>query len=332
MGEDWETGHAPLFGSVLATGCAALLAAAPLAADPCLDKPDMQQAQACVRASAQAADAALGDAYRRLRARLSDHPTALQRLPEVERAWQRYRDAHLATRFPAANPRLEYGSLYPLCAALAARDLTRARVRELERWPGACDAATDGRHLAASLEAIRRDYAGDSEFLGKLAAAQDAWRAFSTAESSAAASLRPAKDCAAGNAASRALALAPWLRGVEEGDVCAGSIRVRTRTAKRDVPTVVVHGERKKTIGTIRELVGGDRACYVTLTDDNGERFDELAGFELCDRGRDLLGRRVRLRYVIANVLAASCQGDMDCGKSDTVVLIREATALPPAR
>jgi uncharacterized protein YecT (DUF1311 family) len=309
-----------------------LLAAIPpaLAVDPCFDKADMALTLACVRESARAADDALDDAHRRLEERHGREPGQAARLREARQAWLRYRDAHLAARFPAADPRVEYGSVYPLCAALVRRDFTRTRARELERWPGACGSPEGGKALAAGLDAIRRDYADQPEFLARLEAAQSAWQAFSAAEAAAAAPLsRPGQDCGSGHAAARAAVLDAWRRGVEEGDVCAGSIRIRS-VAKRVAPAVAIAGEQKKTVGTIRELVNGDRACYVTLTDDNGERFDEMAAFTLCERERELRGRRVRLSYELANVLAAECQGNMDCGKSDRVVLIRSVTLLPP--
>jgi uncharacterized protein YecT (DUF1311 family) len=318
--------------ATLAAGFPALLASLQLTADPCLDRPDMQQVQSCVRASARAAGDALDDAYRRLRERVAAQPALLERLRDVQQAWRGYRDAHLGARFPAANPRVEYGSVYPLCAALVARDFTQARAHELERWPGDCEITAGSRALAESMQAIRRDYADKSEFLAKLEAAQAAWEAFSRAESGAIALLRTGEGCGSARAAARAAMLDPWLRGVEEGDVCAGSVRIATDAVKGSAPTETIRGERKKTVGTIRELVNGDRACYVTLIDDDGERFDEMADFELCGRERELLGRRARLYYEVANVLAAACQGNMDCGRSDSVVLIRSAVVLPPSR
>ena len=82
----------------------------------------------------------------------------------------------------------------------------------------------------------------------------------------------------------------------------------------------------------LKELQNGDRACYVILTTDNGEQSIE-GDFELCPgASRDasaLIGKAVSYRTEKANVLAESCQGDVDCGKSDQVDMIVELTAAP---
>jgi uncharacterized protein YecT (DUF1311 family) len=84
---------------------------------------------------------------------------------------------------------------------------------------------------------IRAAYKEDAEFLGKLQTAQKAWLAFRDAELDA---VYPAADketqygsvypmCRCQALASlttqRVEQLKQWLTGVEEGDVCAGSVR-----------------------------------------------------------------------------------------------------------
>lgn len=76
------------------------------------------------------------------------------------------------------------------------------------------------------------------------------------------------------------------------------------------------------------KLVGlelGDRACYVHL-ETAGAPISTEGDFELCLGGKNdatrLVGRTVVIATEKANVLAASCQGDADCGKSDVVELI----------
>ncbi|GAB5520366.1 MAG: hypothetical protein RhofKO_26170 [Rhodothermales bacterium] len=76
-----------------------------------------------------------------------------------------------------------------------------------------------------------------------------------------------------------------------------------------------------KTYGQLENLEAGDVACYATLLDEEGASFTEMADFGVCDQ-TELIGEWVTLTYEIGTVLAASCQGDMDCGKSDTVALI----------
>lgn len=88
---------------------------------------------------------------------------------------------------------------------------------------------------------------------------------------------------------------------------------------------VFIFGEWKKTTGTIQDMVQGDRACYIDLLDDLGIKFTELAHFDLCsDAG--MRGKKVQLIYEQGKVHAASCQGNMDCEESDTVLLIKELT------
>lgn len=82
----------------------------------------------------------------------------------------------------------------------------------------------------------------------------------------------------------------------------------------------------------LKALVVGDRACYVLLASAAGEKHHE-GSFELCTGGpkdaNALIGRRVTFTTERAKVLAASCAGNMDCGKSDTVNLIVTLTAAP---
>lgn len=80
--------------------------------------------------------------------------------------------------------------------------------------------------------------------------------------------------------------------------------------------------------GVLRSLQNGDRACYAEVEDSRGARHSLEAAFELCAR-TDLIGRRVQLVRRTARVLAASCQGDPDCGRSDVVELIVELRSLP---
>ncbi|GMV21065.1 MAG: hypothetical protein AMXMBFR57_10140 [Acidimicrobiia bacterium] len=75
--------------------------------------------------------------------------------------------------------------------------------------------------------------------------------------------------------------------------------------------------------GIITELVSGDTACYVTLKPETGDPVTEMADFEICEK-KELVGKRVTLTWEEGNVLAAECQGDVDCGKSEKVWLINK--------
>ncbi|MGC1309829.1 MAG: hypothetical protein WA885_21600 [Phormidesmis sp.] len=84
-------------------------------------------------------------------------------------------------------------------------------------------------------------------------------------------------------------------------------------------------------VANITRLEAGDRACYVDLTDADNNKLTQFANFEICQQ--DLVGARVRLTYETGNILAFSCQGDLDCGRSDRVNLISKVDVIerPPA-
>lgn len=92
---------------------------------------------------------------------------------------------------------------------------------------------------------------------------------------------------------------------------------------------VTVGGEKKRAFGTPTAFQNGDTACDVALKDDRGITFDEPADFDLCAMEKSLKGKRLALTYKTARVQAASCQGDPDCKKSDTIVLIASAKPAP---
>lgn len=77
----------------------------------------------------------------------------------------------------------------------------------------------------------------------------------------------------------------------------------------------------------IRSLDAGDRACYVGLENAKGKHIEALASFEICEQ-TDLIGKRVRLKRERASIMAASCAGNPDCTKSETVSLIVKAVPM----
>jgi predicted small lipoprotein YifL len=86
-----------------------------------------------------------------------------------------------------------------------------------------------------------------------------------------------------------------------------------------DVPTgpVVLKGAEQ-----------GDRACYISVALPDGTETSLEGSFELCTPETDaMVGQTVVLTYEKGNVLAAECEGDVDCGKSDEVDLVMTITA-----
>ena len=84
-------------------------------------------------------------------------------------------------------------------------------------------------------------------------------------------------------------------------------------------------------VATINSLNVGDRACYVTLTDQAGDTYTQFASFEICEQ--DIVDSTVQLDYEFANINAYICQGNLECGLSERALLISEANvvaARPP--
>lgn len=103
----------------------------------------------------------------------------------------------------------------------------------------------------------------------------------------------------------------------------------------QEVPTVKVGQATKKTVGTVTATNSGDIACYLTLKDDRGVVFEEMADFEICDQKPPLKGKRVTLTYSLQKVMSDECQGDPACKKTRTVALVSAARiidAKPAAR
>ena len=70
-------------------------------------------------------------AYARLSAALASQPADHARLQRAQEAWQGYRDAQVTFLHPPASPDDGRGSVEPMCACFAKRDLTLARTKEL---------------------------------------------------------------------------------------------------------------------------------------------------------------------------------------------------------
>jgi len=87
------------------------------------------------------------------------------------------------------------------------------------------------------------------------------------------------------------------------------------------------HGKVEQ--GIIQNMVQGDVACYVDITDIYGIQHNEMASFDVCNQHR-LINKNVKLHYQKSNVLAASCYGNPDCGRSDVVYLIDYVEEISP--
>lgn len=101
---------------------------------PCNQEGTQLELNACAGQEYTAADAELNTTWRELLAALKGQETAIARLRTAQRAWVAFRDADVAAQFPVAegeDPRMMYGSMYPMALNGALTKLTRARTAEL---------------------------------------------------------------------------------------------------------------------------------------------------------------------------------------------------------
>ncbi len=94
--------------------------------------------------------------------------------------------------------------------------------------------------------------------------------------------------------------------------------------AAQDSGTVKIGDATKRTSGTITAMNIGDVACYLTLKDERGAAFEEMATFGICEKPA-LVGKRVTLTYQLSKVISAECAGDVNCKKTRTVALVSAA-------
>lgn len=105
------------------------------------------------------ADGELNTMYQQVLREYKADALFMRKMRAAQRAWIMYRDAHLAALYPAADPRREYGSVYPACRCTALAEVTRKRTEELRQWTGGraegdvCAGSTRARTAASTTEA-----------------------------------------------------------------------------------------------------------------------------------------------------------------------------------
>lgn len=123
-----------LFALALLLGTAAPAWAAGADADDCNPEGTQTELNACADLGFRKADAELNSVYRQVLAKLSGQPVALARLKDAQRLWVQLRDADLEARYPVGkdeNPRVLYGSMYPMLYLHAKTSLTETRTAYL---------------------------------------------------------------------------------------------------------------------------------------------------------------------------------------------------------
>lgn len=210
------------------------------------------------------ADKSLNASYKQIKKLYASDLQFLAKLTASQRAWLKFRDAELDALFPHAREPGYYGSIYNEARAEWTAVLEDERREQLDRW---LDTATGGRrnfYLTAFLDPKQevfgapqkawsvdelsrandavlngnyqriikdRAYSSDKLFLARFKAAQRAWLKFRDAETE---TLVPHEKndkarlyARAKLTEDRSQQLLKWIMGVDEGDVYAGSIKVK---------------------------------------------------------------------------------------------------------
>ena len=78
------------------------------------------------------ADAELNRVYKKVRITYKDDPLFLTKLKVAQRAWVKFRDGHMNSRYPLGAG--QYGSEEPDCWCWELADITEARTEQLNKW------------------------------------------------------------------------------------------------------------------------------------------------------------------------------------------------------
>ena len=88
------------------------------------------------------ADAELNRVYKKVRATYKDDPLFLSKLKVAQRAWVKFRDGHMDSRYPLVG---HYGSDEADCVCWELEEITAARTEQLKKWlKGAVEGGCSG--------------------------------------------------------------------------------------------------------------------------------------------------------------------------------------------
>jgi uncharacterized protein YecT (DUF1311 family) len=80
------------------------------------------------------ADAGLNSVYRQVLAKHEDDQRFIAKFKEAQRAWLKFRDAHLESVFSAQDKQGEYGSSFSMCRCSEVVILTNQRIAQMKQW------------------------------------------------------------------------------------------------------------------------------------------------------------------------------------------------------
>jgi uncharacterized protein YecT (DUF1311 family) len=84
-------------------------------------------------------DDELGVVYQKVIKKYAKNPDFIAALRASERLWIQLRDAEIKMRFPAKDPRFEYGSVYSMCVNIYLESITKTRISYLKEWLQSAD-------------------------------------------------------------------------------------------------------------------------------------------------------------------------------------------------
>jgi hypothetical protein len=72
----------------------------------------------------------------------------------------------------------------------------------------------------------------------------------------------------------------------------------KTKNPVQNVSQIIA-GKGQPKVATIKEIVQGDLACYVTLIDEQGKQQIINASFEICPQKEQFINKKVVLQYLV---------------------------------
>ncbi|MBD1997852.1 hypothetical protein H6G00_14665 [Leptolyngbya sp. FACHB-541] len=88
------------------------------------------------------------------------------------------------------------------------------------------------------------------------------------------------------------------------------------------------HSEEHPTVGTVESVASDDVLCYLTIVDDEGDRYENVgATFDVCAEQDRFLNQRASLEY--RQVRVSGCQGAEPCAVTRLETVVAEVNILP---
>lgn len=80
------------------------------------------------------ADKELNTVYNKILKEYKGDREFIEKMKAAQRAWIKFRDAHIEAVFPAKDKQSEYGSVYGMCYSMMMQEITEARIKQLRLW------------------------------------------------------------------------------------------------------------------------------------------------------------------------------------------------------